>query len=1336
MRITIPDRYPVTVPADSPVLCGLTASEKYNNAERSPQLPFIYEHLGPHPSHRVKFPESRTFVYLVDPSPEGKAVADALWMAQKVPRGSAKHLRGQLDMQPGDALLARPINRGGDPQHDCLQALCGALLERECTDRMKLLLQGSVYDHAYVVRCLQEFHEAREDMLGRRNDRTANDGKAAFEMDPRAQPVSDGPRCYPFNSMVQRQRQVEGPPATLKTIDNSPDEQQRRVHRYSLAATALNVLAWELQAPLPLLKTMREYGDHLNTPRLGHHRNFYWFSQQNNVASAQHPSEEHKFSDDQGFFSGVHKDKGDAGNGHSVGLSGSDLPDYAEPGRFHLVGQGAYFTLSYLTQVFFTGLLPHGGTAPLIPEHIPIEGWETRMFHISYPASSIISGEARHPFASWPYEAFPLYIPPEITGAFHLPRALAFWTNHATYAQDGWVCMDRRGLMNYLVRSMIQLLYWILRQAPSEYMVEIDCDVLTSAVTYMQDGERVPVDRWEFAPNPDVQQPFGPSHKDVQDAFLKTQYDHFMQAIPCIVENKYRDWDVTKIEFGGRPKAKGGTKRPIAVVTNEDSAGDTSNPADPQDKPLPKRSRMCTVAANSVREAAANAFPMVASTLPTFRPRNKVAADADVSRTPDLLPSDRTDVTTTDLVTSLPAHRSSDSSQNVSTPSGSLLPSPHHTAVTVSDTLNKQCLDFVGTLTADAILAASRDIKRVVVGSSSGESLRTALETLNELPSGLGLSLGNTYMSSDELLLCSKSLLELKNHCHATNQWLNLYRQQVMVFESHMVVSIIHLVDERCPFILQNLSSFAENPDSCDWLVRLTTKVSSLILCGLEVTADSRDFFDPGQLKPKKFKDVAASVRRRKNLRASKVESTVLSYLRRILCLWFGSDKPFTAQARTAFVGYLVHRLGEASLLLPLVWQTYLDVPAWLFSSECPRLKNADTSFDSRFEIRFLDPLAAALNSLSQSRLDSTVTSLNQLEHQYEALHTKTKQHVDKLLTSRTRTSTLKRLLVSLTAPVAHLSTSKSSQEDSFCSLLVPGLTSAAVRTTMVIAFLEDSAMALAALQGTIEEADLSDVQRMIYEKADHHMPLREDAPSRSLMRRLFNTDTAKTRSSFYSLQIFRFIHFNSGAFIDCPDDLRVVNFDSDEEFKLYMADLRARFPDEQESFFCNKKSIGHCINDRTTSRSTDYWAVAQSPSLKWPPARCFASAWEEVKALKKKLDESSESHWRGVGHLSAYLLLVDMHYAGLVDAPLPIDVARIVSLVRKGGMYGLGALGYITDRSSKKTVEEKFVQYYNEVDAALTEDQRRRFRWDPVVAEHTLCKFYRARREGYYNRM
>ncbi|KAI0083289.1 hypothetical protein BDY19DRAFT_854666, partial [Irpex rosettiformis] len=81
-------------------------------------------------------------------------------------------------------------------------------------------------------------------------------------------------------------------------------------------------------------------------------------------------------------------------------------------------------------------------------------------------------------------------------------------TNHATYAQDGWVCMDKKGHVNFLVRASIQLLYWTLRQLPADYGVQVDCDLLTSSVTYLENEERVSADRWEFAPNPDVQEPF------------------------------------------------------------------------------------------------------------------------------------------------------------------------------------------------------------------------------------------------------------------------------------------------------------------------------------------------------------------------------------------------------------------------------------------------------------------------------------------------------------------------------------------------------------------------------------------------------------------------------------------------------------------------------------------------------------------------------------------------------------------------------------------------------------------------------------------------------------
>ncbi|KAI0734718.1 hypothetical protein BC629DRAFT_1301500, partial [Irpex lacteus] len=194
-----------------------------------------------------------------------------------------------------------------------------------------------------------------------------------------------------------------------------------------------------------------------------------------------------KFQVEQGLFGGVHTDGGDAGNGYSVALVGSDLPKHAEPGRFHLVGQGAYFTLEYRAQIFFTGLLPHSGTPPIIPAEYPIEGWELRMLLISYPASDIISGEARAPLTHLPYEDFPLHLTPEMTGAYVLLRSSGkpFWTTRTSYTLDGWVGTDPRGLINYVVRGMIQLLYWSLGQSPAEYGIEIDADLITDAVTFL-----------------------------------------------------------------------------------------------------------------------------------------------------------------------------------------------------------------------------------------------------------------------------------------------------------------------------------------------------------------------------------------------------------------------------------------------------------------------------------------------------------------------------------------------------------------------------------------------------------------------------------------------------------------------------------------------------------------------------------------------------------------------------------------------------------------------------------------------------------------------------------
>jgi hypothetical protein len=138
--LNLPFSYPVAVEDDSPVLDGL---EILQLPDRDPRLPPIYVFPEPHPAHRLRIARSVTYVYLVDPSNDGKAIFDGLSQTQSVPNGlnSSQYrptcyyralvvhwcigLKGYLELHPGDAVLARPVDKGGRVSDDTLQILVG-----------------------------------------------------------------------------------------------------------------------------------------------------------------------------------------------------------------------------------------------------------------------------------------------------------------------------------------------------------------------------------------------------------------------------------------------------------------------------------------------------------------------------------------------------------------------------------------------------------------------------------------------------------------------------------------------------------------------------------------------------------------------------------------------------------------------------------------------------------------------------------------------------------------------------------------------------------------------------------------------------------------------------------------------------------------------------------------------------------------------------------------------------------------------------------------------------------------------------------------------------------
>ncbi len=194
--------------------------------------------------------------------------------------------------------------------------------------------------------------------------------------------------------------------------------------------------AWEATMPARWRNELRTYSQIINSPVIGCDGNYAFPSFQLNVAPAQHghqgklpdstvQSVHNSFHFADGSLEGdakkfgiVHRDACDFSASMSAMMSMSDIPDDEdqEPGRFHFLPHGFYTTLEPWKIVFFSGLLPHGGTAPLAGPGKKAPRWAYRAVLIGYPPKYILSGDIKHAFAALPNQSHPLYITSEMTG--------------------------------------------------------------------------------------------------------------------------------------------------------------------------------------------------------------------------------------------------------------------------------------------------------------------------------------------------------------------------------------------------------------------------------------------------------------------------------------------------------------------------------------------------------------------------------------------------------------------------------------------------------------------------------------------------------------------------------------------------------------------------------------------------------------------------------------------------------------------------------------------------------------------------------------------------------
>lgn len=188
----------------------------------------------------------------------------------------------------------------------------------------------------------------------------------------------------------------------------------------------------------------------------------------------------------------------------------------------------------YSTQVFFSGLLRHGGTSPLFPDNVVIPDWACRSTSVLYPPAKQVIGDVKHAFAALPGGADLLYLSPEMTGG---PSFNSVPPKRSNSAMDGVVVMSDQSLMEFHSRGLLQLAQYVMRQLPPWLDIHIDPAIFLSAFSSIAHGQRSVVRPWAHAPNSSVLSPYDDRHRDVQVAVLHELYDRMAKRIPSIRED-------------------------------------------------------------------------------------------------------------------------------------------------------------------------------------------------------------------------------------------------------------------------------------------------------------------------------------------------------------------------------------------------------------------------------------------------------------------------------------------------------------------------------------------------------------------------------------------------------------------------------------------------------------------------------------------------------------------------------------------------------------------------------------------------------------------------------
>ncbi|TFK58184.1 hypothetical protein BDN72DRAFT_782410, partial [Pluteus cervinus] len=250
-------------------------------------------------------------------------------------------------------------------------------------------------------------------------------------------------------------------------------------------------------APQSFMDVLRTNASVNNIPIIGSPDNVAYPAVQLNIAPAVERSNCRGVGlRGMGSFGEGHRDTHDSAGGLTTMISNSRLPSTYEAGRFHLLGLGVFFLLTCLTVMTFCGLFRHGGSPP-ISEDSTVVNDAYRVMVVCYPPHAMLSGAGMTVLPLASASASSLFkLGPEITTP-RLFDGVVRASQEASWAREGQSIMQRDRHVEFFVKNLHRLCFYLYNQLPSDYHVSIDPKLFFQAFSALDtENNKLVIEPW------------------------------------------------------------------------------------------------------------------------------------------------------------------------------------------------------------------------------------------------------------------------------------------------------------------------------------------------------------------------------------------------------------------------------------------------------------------------------------------------------------------------------------------------------------------------------------------------------------------------------------------------------------------------------------------------------------------------------------------------------------------------------------------------------------------------------------------------------------------------